>query len=93
MGQAKMAILKSYWNQLTGASFNDGLQLFCFLVQECVIFEFGHVTLQQNVEQFVLCWAIFLCKMEGGQLVLHVWPHKDVGEGVSVSGDMLFFWC
>lgn len=45
---------------------DDTFQLFQFLVQACVTFEFGHHTLQQNVEQFVMCWTIVgaLCKAD-----------------------------
>lgn len=62
LGQAKTATLKSHRNWLGGAGSNDALQLFCFQVQACIRFEFGNFTLQENVDQFVLCWVITSAK-------------------------------
>lgn len=72
--QAKMVTEKQ---KPAGAGSSYALQLFCFLVQAPVTFECAHFTLQQNVNQFISCWAIdgALCKVEDGKLVLHVSPH------------------
>lgn len=50
------------------------LQLFCFLSQVPISFDCWHFTLQENVDQFVWCWANkgALCKVESGHLRLNV---------------------
>lgn len=79
LGQARMVTLESLRNQLAEGGSNEALQLFSSLVWTCITFEFEHFTLQQNKNQFVLCWAIekALCKVEDGQLVLNA-SMKDV---------------
>lgn len=76
--QTKMLNLKSLRNRLTEAGFNNALQLFHFLDQAHITFEFGPFTLHQNVDPFGLCWAMeeAVCKVEDGQLVLNLQAHE-----------------
>lgn len=69
-GQAKMVTLKSLRNQLMGARLWQYPPT--LLVPGLSTHLNLHVTLQQNVAQFISCWAIkgALYKVEEGQLVL-----------------------
>lgn len=53
-----MMTLKSSRNQLIGANPQNTLQQFCFFFQARGMYEFGHINLQQDVDQFVLYQAI-----------------------------------
>lgn len=87
LGWIKMVTLKSRRNWLLGASCNDALQLFCFLGQVHVSFEFGRFTLQPNVDHFVMLGH------QGGRWMANPkWVTPEGcwgggGESVSSSGD------
>lgn len=96
LDHTNMVTLKSHRNQLTWYGPGNALQLLHFSVQAQVTFEFGHIALQQNVDQLVSHWAIreALCKVEDGRLRWKSYvcnPVRDMDGDSSVSDDMVLF--